>query len=108
MFIAIYIAIGFIIFLAYGLIKQALENSYLINELSKYNDKKLLSTTHSIESKSEKYEILVVSESDLIDAKSLTRRLMKKCGIQKLPCLFWLSEEKTINSEVINEGKIIH
>lgn len=107
MVLSIFIALGFIIYLAIGMIRQISETKLLTEELKKYGSKKLLITLDRNKiSENESYFIFEAKERDLFDSKSITRRLMRKCGRQKLPCIFWLTEDGKIKSEKLNEANI--
>ena len=102
---ALYIAIGFIIFLALGSIKQHRDNNYLRKLLKSYNGKSLLfSLNETGDMFNEKYECILTSEQDLTNPKSDLRRLMKKTGIQELPCAFNLNEKEEIIGEKITKA----
>ncbi|WP_196889480.1 hypothetical protein [Aureivirga sp. CE67] len=101
--LAINVAIGFLIAMALGLSKFLIEKKQLIKFLQEQKGEKVL-YTHDLELNLEQnlsYKIIKVTTEDLTNSKSIVSRLMKKTGVQSLPCAFSLNENKEIVYEII-------
>lgn len=99
MILVFLIIICTIVFIAFALLKQIFEIQKLKKEILQLGSLKIILSKDEINFNPEDYSLLLIDEHDLINPKSFTRRIMRKCGKQKLPFVFWLDEQNNIHSE---------
>lgn len=99
MLIVLILILTSIILIAFAFVNQLFETRKLKKEIQNLGNSKILISTENIDHNSNEFQLLLIEESELIDPKSFTRRIMKKCGKQKLPFVFWLDSDNTIQTD---------
>lgn len=95
-----YLVIGSIVLLAIATIIQYSNRKELTRELSAFKSKRVLLLEIDDEEEQlthlDEYSILRVNSELMDNTKGFPRRLMRKSGVQKLPCMFWLDKDGEI------------
>jgi len=87
-----------------GVSRQYSTTKFLKTELSKYDGNKLLLVEENhdfqVDENEHEYQVVYVSAMTINDNKSFPKRLIRRTGVQKLPCMFWLSDDGEIQYEL--------
>lgn len=103
--LALLIILFFLAFLAFGFSKQFIGNKKLKSEFHNFGAQKLILTDSCVNldhlAHQENISIIEVAPAVLLNAKSFSRRIMKKTGIQMLPIEVWMSDHGDLKGKAI-------